>query len=74
MIAGGTTTKPGQAFDVLASAEAKALLETGRQAGKLAAEEIASALDELDLDTAQLDEFSAGARRAPDRGRGARRA
>ena len=59
VIAGGTTTKPGQAFDVLASAEAKALLETGRQAGKLAAEEIASALDELDLDTAQLDEFYA---------------
>ena len=60
MIAGGTTTtKPGQAFDVLASTEAKALLESGRQAGKLAAEEIASALDELDLDTAQLDEFYA---------------
>jgi RNA polymerase primary sigma factor len=59
VIAGGTTTKPGQAFDVLASNEAKALLESGRQAGKLAADEIASALDELDLDTAQLDEFYA---------------
>jgi RNA polymerase primary sigma factor len=59
VIAGGTTTKPGQALDVLVSTEAKALLESGRQAGKLDAEELASVLDELDLDTAQLDEFYA---------------
>jgi RNA polymerase primary sigma factor len=59
VIAGGTTKTPDQAFDVLTSSEAKALLESGRQSGKLAAEEIASALDELDLDTAQLDEFYA---------------
>src|SRR5829696_3638835 len=41
----------------MATHEAKALLETGRIAGKLLADDIASALDELDLDTAQMDEF-----------------
>ena len=58
MSAGGTTSTAGsQAFDVLATAEAKALLDSGRQAGKLLAEDVASALDELDLDAAQIDEF-----------------
>jgi RNA polymerase primary sigma factor len=42
---------------VLASSEVKALLESGKQAGKLIAEDIAIALDELDLDAAQADEF-----------------
>ena len=37
--------------------EAKTLLEAGRSAGKLDAEEIALALDELDLDPGQMDEF-----------------
>ena len=37
--------------------EAKNLLEAGRSAGKLDAEEIALALDELDLDAGQMDEF-----------------
>ena len=59
MIAGVSTKTRDRAFDVLASSEAKALFEKGRRSGKLAAEEIASALDELDLDTAQLDEFYA---------------
>ncbi len=60
MSAGGSTsTVEQQGFDVLASSEAKALLESGKQAGKLIAEEIAIALDELDLDAAQLDEFYA---------------
>ncbi len=45
------------AFDVLETVEAKALLESGRQAGKLLAEDIATALDELDLDALQIDEF-----------------
>jgi RNA polymerase primary sigma factor len=43
--------------DVLETGEAKALLETGRENGSLSAEEIALALDELDLDAAQLDDF-----------------
>ena len=54
---GSTGTVEAPAFDVLATVEAKALLETGRQAGKLLADDIASALDELDLDAAQIDEF-----------------
>ena len=58
MSAGGSTsTAASEAFDVLATREAKALLESGRRAGKLLADDIASALDELDLDTAQMDEF-----------------
>jgi RNA polymerase primary sigma factor len=56
--AGGTsTTTSPQGFDVLASGEARALLESGKVAGKLLADDIATALDELDLDTAQMDEF-----------------
>jgi RNA polymerase primary sigma factor len=54
---GSTSTVEPQGFDVLASSEARALLETGKAAGKLIAEDIAIALDELDLDTAQMDEF-----------------
>ena len=42
---------------VLDLAEARTLFDAGRLAGKLDAEEIALALDELDLDAAQLDEF-----------------
>jgi RNA polymerase primary sigma factor len=58
--AGGTTSTAGQeATDVLGSAEARALLESGKLAGKLFADDVASALDELDLEPAQLDEFYA---------------
>src|SRR5262245_6375269 len=42
---------------VLDLLEVRALFESGRGAGKLDAEEIALALDELDLEPAQLDEF-----------------
>jgi RNA polymerase primary sigma factor len=44
---------------VLDTDEAKQLLESGRSAGRLRADEIAAVLDELDLDTVQLDEFYA---------------
>jgi RNA polymerase primary sigma factor len=43
-------------LDVLETDEARGLLETGRAAGSLTAEEITLALHELELDTAQLDE------------------
>ena len=43
----------------MATVEARALLESGRQSGKLLADDIASALDELDLDATQVDEFYA---------------
>ena len=45
--------------DVLATEEAQRLLESGLQAGRLDADEIALALDELGLEPAQLDEFYA---------------
>jgi RNA polymerase primary sigma factor len=56
LVASTDTVEP-QALDVLATVEAKTLLESGKLAGKLLAEDIASALDELDLDAAQIDEF-----------------
>jgi RNA polymerase primary sigma factor len=42
---------------VLEAEEAWELLQAGRQAGKLTAEEITVALDELSFDTGQIDEF-----------------
>ncbi len=47
----------GQDFNLLASEQAKGLIEAGKTAGALRTEDIASALDELELDTEQLDEF-----------------
>jgi RNA polymerase primary sigma factor len=43
--------------DLLETDDAKALLEAGREHGQLSADEIAAALDELDLEPAQLDDF-----------------
>jgi RNA polymerase primary sigma factor len=45
--------------DVLLLDETKSLLETGRAAGKLTTDEIALALDELDLEPGQADELYA---------------
>jgi RNA polymerase primary sigma factor len=45
--------------DVLATDEAQRLLESGLREGRLDAEEVALALDELDLEPGQLDEFYA---------------
>jgi RNA polymerase primary sigma factor len=45
--------------DVLATDEARGLLEAGREAGALSADEIALALDDLDLEVGQIDEFYA---------------
>ena len=52
-----STTATG--LEILELDEAKILLETGRAAGKLGVDEIARALDELDLDTGQLEDFYA---------------
>jgi RNA polymerase primary sigma factor len=49
----------GPVEDVLDTDEARTLLDAGRSAGRLDADEIALALDELDLDAGQLDEFYA---------------
>src|SRR4051794_9310927 len=43
--------------EVLETDEAKGLLDNGRQTGTLSTEEITLALGELELDTAQIDEF-----------------
>src|SRR5919199_2225465 len=43
--------------DVLETDEARVLLEAGRHAGSLTTDEITLGLDELDLDTDQLDDF-----------------
>jgi len=52
----GTTQSSGTA-GVLDLLEVRTLFESGKGAGKLDAEEIALALDELDLEPAQMDEF-----------------
>jgi RNA polymerase primary sigma factor len=49
--------RPKGVVDVLETDDAKALLETGREAGHLSADEITVALDELDLEPAQIDDF-----------------
>jgi RNA polymerase primary sigma factor len=43
--------------DVLVPEEARALLESGRESGQLRADDVALALDELGLDSAQVDDF-----------------
>jgi len=58
--AGGITKgEAPRVTDLLETDEARSLLESGRVAGKLRADEISAALDELELDTGQLDEFFA---------------
>jgi RNA polymerase primary sigma factor len=42
---------------VLETEEARTLLEAGREAGSLSADEITLALDDLDLDAGQIDDF-----------------
>jgi RNA polymerase primary sigma factor len=51
----GTKIVQGVA-DVFETDEGKSLLESAQQAGSITAEEIALALDELDLDAAQIDD------------------
>jgi RNA polymerase primary sigma factor len=47
----------GPVTEVLETVEAKTLLEAAQAAGSVTQEEIALALDELDLEAAQMDEF-----------------
>ena len=49
--------RAGTPGGVLEAEEVWELLQAGRQAGKLSADEIAVTLDELSFDTAQIDEF-----------------
>ncbi|HEX9379980.1 MAG TPA: sigma-70 family RNA polymerase sigma factor [Gaiellaceae bacterium] len=48
---------PKAVVDLLETDDAKALLEIGKVNGHLSADEIALALDELDLEPAQIDDF-----------------
>jgi RNA polymerase primary sigma factor len=48
---------PKTVSDLLETDDAKALLEAGRENGQLSADEIAVALDDLDLEPAQIDDF-----------------
>src|SRR5689334_7517133 len=48
---------PKSVSDLLETDDAKALLESGKEHGQLSADEIAVALDELDLEPAQIDDF-----------------
>jgi RNA polymerase primary sigma factor len=49
--------RPTTVVELLETDEAKGLLETARQTGSLDTTEIALALDELELETAQIDDF-----------------
>src|SRR2546426_6940385 len=48
---------PKTVTDLLETDDAKALLEAGREHGRLSADEIAVALDEFELEPAQIDDF-----------------
>jgi RNA polymerase primary sigma factor len=48
---------PKTVAELLETDDAKALVEAGRENGQLSADEIAVALDELDLEPAQIDDF-----------------
>jgi len=48
---------PKAVTDVVETDEAKALLEAGKENGQLSADEIAVALDELELEPGQIDDF-----------------
>ncbi len=51
-----TATEEGSSVEVLETEEARNLLEAAQAAGRVTAEEIALALDELDLEPAQVEE------------------
>ncbi|MGZ4463451.1 MAG: sigma-70 family RNA polymerase sigma factor, partial [Gaiellaceae bacterium] len=53
----GVVAESGQELDFLASEQALSLIEAGRSAGQLRTDEIAVALDELELDAEQIDDF-----------------
>jgi RNA polymerase primary sigma factor len=56
-MSGSETTVVGTRVPVLETEEARNLLEAGREAGSLTADEITLALDDLDLDAGQIDDF-----------------
>ena len=57
MSAQAEKARPSTVAELLETDEAKGLLEAARQTGSLNATDIALALDELELDAAQIDDF-----------------
>jgi RNA polymerase primary sigma factor len=53
----GTRTEGGEVPDILETEEGKGLLESAQARGSLRPEEIANALDQLELDAAEIDDF-----------------
>ena len=53
----GVERAAGAVTEVLESEEARNLLEAAQAAGSVSQDDIALALDELDLDAGQIDEF-----------------
>ena len=51
-----TATEEGSPTEVLETEEARNLIEAAQAAGRISAEEIALALDELELEAAQLED------------------
>jgi RNA polymerase primary sigma factor len=56
-VSAGVERAEGAVVDVLDSEEARNLLEAAQAAGSVSQDDIALALDELDLDAGQIDEF-----------------
>src|SRR4051794_3896244 len=56
-VSGGVERTVGAVAEVLESEEARNLLEAAQAAGSVTQDEIALALDELELDAAQIDDF-----------------
>jgi len=56
-VSGGVERTVGAVAEVLESEEARNLLESAQAAGSVTQDEIALALDELDLDAGQIDDF-----------------
>jgi RNA polymerase primary sigma factor len=56
-VSGTETAVVSTRVSVLETDEAKTLLETGKESGSLSADEITLALDDLDLDAGQIDDF-----------------
>src|SRR5256714_1109670 len=56
-VSGGAERGGGAVAEILETDEARALLEAAQAAGSVSQDEIALALDELDLDAGQIDDF-----------------
>src|ERR671916_2951738 len=56
-VTAGNAVKTRGATELLENEDTRGLLESAREAGSITADELAAALDELDLDPAQIDDL-----------------